>query len=126
MIPMELQGRSIGARAKAIELLKRVGLGGRHDHYPSQLSGGEKQRVSLARAFSNDPEILFADEPTGNLDEESGLIVENLLFDLNREKQTTLVIVTHDLELANKTDRIIKLKGGKIVSDECIKTAANL
>ncbi|MDA9263752.1 ABC transporter ATP-binding protein [Saprospiraceae bacterium] len=126
MIPMELQGRSIGARAKAIELLKRVGLGGRHDHYPSQLSGGEKQRVSLARAFSNDPEILFADEPTGNLDEETGLIVENLLFDLNREKQTTLVIVTHDLELANKTDRIIKLKGGKIVSDECIKTAANL
>ncbi len=126
MIPMELQGRSIGAKAKAIELLKRVGLGGRHDHYPSQLSGGEKQRVSLARAFSNDPEILFADEPTGNLDEETGLIVENLLFDLNREKQTTLVIVTHDLELANKTDRIIKLKGGKIVSDECIKTAANL
>ena len=126
MIPMELQGRSIGARAKAIELLKRVGLGGRHDHYPSQLSGGEKQRVSLARAFSNDPEILFADEPTGNLDEETGLIVENLLFDLNREKQTTLVIVTHDLELANKTDRIIKLRGGKIVSDECIKTAANL
>ena len=126
MIPMELQGRSIGARAKAIELLKRVGLGGRHDHYPSQLSGGEKQRVSLARAFSNDPEILFADEPTGNLDEESGLIVENLLFDLNREKQTTLVIVTHDLELANKTDRIIKLRGGEIVSDECIKTAANV
>ncbi|HAV28478.1 ABC transporter ATP-binding protein [Saprospiraceae bacterium] len=126
MIPMELQGRSIGARAKAIELLKRVGLGGRHDHYPSQLSGGEKQRVSLARAFSNDPEILFADEPTGNLDEETGLIVENLLFDLNREKQTTLVIVTHDLELANKTDRIIKLRGGKIVSDECIKTAANV
>ena len=126
MIPMELQGRSIGARAKAIELLKRVGLGGRHDHYPSQLSGGEKQRVSLARAFSNDPEILFADEPTGNLDEETGLIVENLLFDLNREKQTTLVIVTHDLELANKTDRIIKLRGGKIVSDACIKTAANI
>lgn len=122
MIPMELQGRSKGARAKAIELLERVGLGGRHDHYPSQLSGGEKQRVSLARAFSNDPEILFADEPTGNLDEETGLIVENLLFDLNKEKQTTLIIVTHDLELANKTDRIIKLKGGKIVSDQSIKT----
>lgn len=126
MIPMELQGRSIGARAKAIELLERVGLGGRHDHYPSQLSGGEKQRVSLARAFSNDPEILFADEPTGNLDEETGLIVENLLFDLNKEKQTTLVIVTHDLELANKTDRIIKLRGGKIVSDESIKTTSNV
>ena len=124
MIPMELQGRSKGARAKAIELLERVGLGGRHDHYPSQLSGGEKQRVSLARAFSNDPEILFADEPTGNLDEETGLIVENLLFDLNKEKHTTLVIVTHDLELANKTDRIIKLKGGKIVSDLSIKLAS--
>jgi putative ABC transport system ATP-binding protein len=124
MIPMELQGRAKGARAKAIELLERVGLGGRHHHYPSQLSGGEKQRVSLARAFSNDPEILFADEPTGNLDEDTGLIVENLLFELNKEKQTTLVIVTHDLELANKTDRIIKLKGGKIVSDQSIKSAS--
>jgi len=82
MIPLELQGRAKGAKTKAIELLERVGLGGRHDHYPSQLSGGEQQRVSLARAFSNDPEILFADEPTGNLDEETGLIVENLLFDL--------------------------------------------
>ncbi len=126
MIPLELQGRAKGARAKAIELLERVGLSGRHDHYPSQLSGGEQQRVSLARAFSNDPEILFADEPTGNLDEETGLIVENLLFDLNKEKQTTLVIVTHDLELANKTDRIIKLKGGKIVSDQSLKTAASI
>lgn len=122
MIPLELQGRSAGAKDKAIELLERVGLSGRHHHYPSQLSGGEQQRVSLARAFSNDPEILFADEPTGNLDEETGLIVENLLFDLNREKQTTLIIVTHDLELANKTNRIIKLKGGKIVSDERLKS----
>ncbi len=126
MIPLELQGRADGARAKAIELLERVGLGGRHHHYPSQLSGGEQQRVSLARAFSNDPEILFADEPTGNLDEETGLIVENLLFDLNKEKQTTLVIVTHDLELANKTDRIIKLKGGKIISDQSLKSASLL
>jgi putative ABC transport system ATP-binding protein len=99
-----------------------VGLGDRYDHYPSQLSGGEQQRVSLARAFSNDPEILFADEPTGNLDEETGQIVEGLLFDLNKEKQTTLVIVTHDMELANKTDRIIKLKGGKIISDQSIKS----
>lgn len=124
MIPMELQGRAEGAREKALDLLERVGLGGRADHYPSQLSGGEKQRVSLARAFSNDPEILFADEPTGNLDEDTGLIVENLLFDLNKEKQTTLVIVTHDLDLANKTDRIIKLRGGKIVSDESINTTS--
>lgn len=125
MIPLELQGRAKGAKAKAIDLLERVGLGGRHDHYPSQLSGGEQQRVSLARAFSNDPEILFADEPTGNLDEETGSIVEKLLFDLNKEMKTTLVIVTHDLELANKTDRIIKLKGGKIISDQSIKNTAN-
>ena len=121
MIPLELQERAKGAEERAVELLERVGLGGRHDHYPSQLSGGEQQRVSLARAFSNDPEILFADEPTGNLDEETGQIVEKLLFDLNKEMQTTLVIVTHDLELANKTDRIIKLKGGKIISDQSIK-----
>lgn len=126
MIPLELKGRPEGAREKAAELLERVGLGDRHDHYPSQLSGGEQQRVSLARAFSNDPEILFADEPTGNLDEETGLIVENLLFELNREKQTTLIIVTHDLELANKTDRIIKLKGGKIISDLSIKPEAKV
>lgn len=125
MIPLELQGRAKGAKAKAIDLLERVGLGGRHDHYPSQLSGGEQQRVSLARAFSNDPEILFADEPTGNLDEETGSIVEKLLFDLNKEMKTTLVIVTHDLELANKTDRIIKLKGGKIISDQSIKNVAS-
>jgi len=123
MIPLELQERAEGAEKRAAELLERVGLGGRHDHYPSQLSGGEQQRVSLARAFSNDPEILFADEPTGNLDEETGLIVENLLFDLNKEMRTTLVIVTHDLELANKTDRIIKLKGGKIISDQFIKNS---
>jgi len=111
------KGEVGGARDKAIHLLERVGLGGRHHHYPTQLSGGEQQRVSLARAFSNDPEILFADEPTGNLDEETGAVVEGLLFDLNKEKQTTLVIVTHDLELAAKTDRIIKLKGGHVQSD---------
>jgi len=117
MIPLELQGRAKGAREKSLALLERVGLGDRHHHYPTQLSGGEQQRVSLARAFSNDPEILFADEPTGNLDEETGSVVEQLLFDLNQEKQTTLVIVTHDMELAQKTDRIIKLKGGQIFSD---------
>ena len=126
MIPLELQGRAKGAKDKAQQLLERVGLGGRSHHYPSQLSGGEQQRVSLARAFSNDPEILFADEPTGNLDEETGAIVEGLLFDLNKEKQTTLIIVTHDLELANKTDRIIKLKGGKIISDQIIKATAQI
>lgn len=117
MIPLELQGKAKGARNKAIHLLERVGLGGRHHHYPTQLSGGEQQRVSLARAFSNDPAILFADEPTGNLDEETGSTVEGLLFELNKENNTTLVIVTHDMELADKTQRIIKLKGGKVISD---------
>lgn len=121
MIPLELQGRARGAVEKAKSLLSRVGLEGRFNHYPSQLSGGEQQRVSLARAFSNDPEILFADEPTGNLDEDTGSVVEKLLFDLNAEKQTTLIIVTHDMELAHKTNRIIRLKGGKIVSDEQVK-----
>lgn len=117
MIPLELQGKS-GAAAVAEDLLTRVGLGDRMDHYPTQLSGGEQQRVSLARAFSNSPKILFADEPTGNLDEETGGSVEQLMFDLNKEKGTTLIIVTHDLELAHKTSRIIKLKGGKIIADE--------
>lgn len=124
MIPLELQGRAGGAKQKAITLLDRVGLSGRHHHYPSQLSGGEQQRVSLARAFSNEPSILFADEPTGNLDEETGSIVEGLLFDLNREQQTTLVIVTHDMGLAAKTGRIIQLKGGKVVSDAKTKVDA--
>ena len=118
MIPLELQGRSSGARAKAKDLLGRVGLGDRLTHYPAQLSGGEQQRVSLARAFSNDPEVLFADEPTGNLDEETSEMVEKLIFDLNQEQGTTMTIVTHDLELAGKTQRIIKLKGGKISSDQ--------
>ncbi len=116
MVPLELRGES-GSEKKAMDLLEKVGLADRHDHYPTQLSGGEQQRVSLARAFSNDPKILFADEPTGNLDEETGQKVEALLFQLNKEMGTTLVIVTHDLNLAAKTDRIIKLKGGNIIAD---------
>jgi len=116
MIPMELKGMK-GAYKVAIDLMERVGLGSRADHYPSQLSGGEQQRVSLARAFSNEPKILFADEPTGNLDDVTGQNIEELMFDLNKEKGTTLVIVTHDLSLAEKTGRILKLKGGKVIQD---------
>ena len=114
MVPIELRGEK-GAAKYAMELLGRVGLADRHDHYPAQLSGGEQQRVALARAFSNRPKILFADEPTGNLDSETGNLVEQLIFDLNKEQGTTLVLVTHDLELAAKTRRILKLKGGKVV-----------
>jgi putative ABC transport system ATP-binding protein len=114
MVPMELRGER-NVSKKAIELLERVGLGARHHHYPTQLSGGEQQRVSLARAFSNSPKILFADEPTGNLDEETGEKVQSLLFDLNREMGTTLVLVTHDMDLAAKTNQIIKIKGGQRV-----------
>ena len=95
-----------------------MGLADRGHHYPAQLSGGEQQRVSLARAFSNKPQILFADEPTGNLDAETSEKIIELIFNLNKEAGTTLILVTHDLDLANKTGRIIKLKGGKIVSDE--------
>ena len=115
-VPLELQGRR-DAKKRAMELLGKVGLSDRHDHYPSQLSGGEQQRVALARAFSNEPSILFADEPTGNLDTETSIKVEDLLFDLNKEAGTTLVVVTHDPELANKTQRILRLRNGKI-SDE--------
>ena len=88
------------------------------DHYPDQLSGGEQQRVSIARAFCNEPQILFADEPTGNLDSVTGESIEQLLFDLNREQQTTLIIVTHDTELEKKTDRLIRLRGGEVITDE--------
>lgn len=116
MIPAELNGKK-NARQSAEDLLQKVGLGKRMDHYPSQLSGGEQQRVALARAFCNEPQILFADEPTGNLDDSTGQMVEELIFSLNQEMGTTLVIVTHDLELAAKTQRIIQLKGGKVISD---------
>ncbi|OLY91572.1 putative ABC transport system ATP-binding protein [Cnuella takakiae] len=117
MVPLELRGeRNIKSRAQA--LLQKVGLADRGHHYPLQLSGGEQQRVSLARAFSNQPRILFADEPTGNLDAETSDRIIELIFDLNREAGTTLVLVTHDSELASRTGRILRIKGGRIVSDE--------
>ncbi len=113
MVPMELKGIR-NNQSVAMELLERVGLAARANHYPSQLSGGEQQRVSLARAFANKPKILFADEPTGNLDAETSQIIEEMLFELNRASGTTLVIVTHDLELAAKTQQVIPIKGGQI------------
>ena len=116
-VPMELQGIK-NPGSKAMSLLEKVGLGDRSDHYPSQLSGGEQQRVALARAFSNEPDILFADEPTGNLDAETSEKVERLLFDLNKELGTTLVMVTHDMELANKTQKMLRLKNGKVWHEE--------
>ncbi|SKB39732.1 putative ABC transport system ATP-binding protein [Salegentibacter holothuriorum] len=116
-VPLELQGNKDASKIGK-ELLTKVGLGDRIHHYPSQLSGGEQQRVALARAFSTRPSILFADEPTGNLDTETGQKVEQLLFDLNKEAGTTLIIVTHDLELAEKTQHILRLKGGRIVENQ--------
>ena len=116
MVPLELRGAT-GVRDKAINLLEQVGLGDRMHHYSNQLSGGEQQRVAIARAFINEPKILFADEPTGNLDNETGEHIENLLFELNEAQGTTLMLVSHDLELARKCDRIIQLKNGKIHSD---------
>lgn len=115
-VPLELQGNKL-ANKKAMELLEKVGLTHRLHHYPSQLSGGEQQRVALARAFSNSPTILFADEPTGNLDAETGEKVIELLFELNKELGTTLIIVTHDMELAQKTKHILKLKSGRIIEN---------
>jgi putative ABC transport system ATP-binding protein len=117
MVPLELRGEK-DARARSKALMERVGLGDRLHHYPAQLSGGEQQRVSLARAFSNRPGILFADEPTGNLDAETSETIVELLFELNRDAGTTLVIVTHNQELAERTNRIIRLAKGHIVSDE--------
>ena len=115
-VPLELRGER-GVDRSARELLHRVGLGDRLSHYPVQLSGGEQQRVGLARAFINRPRILFADEPTGNLDTQTGAVVEDLLFTLNQESGTTLVLVTHNLELARRASRLIRLKGGSIVED---------
>lgn len=115
-IPLELRG-SAQARTAAVELLQRVGLEDRLYHYPAQLSGGEQQRVALARAFVHRPQILFADEPTGNLDEETSEHLVQLLFSLNQDAGTTLVLVTHDMDLAHKTQRIIRLKGGAMIED---------
>ncbi len=119
MVPVELRGEGGGAaEAEARGLLARVGLGERFEHYPVQLSGGEQQRVALARAFMNRPKILFCDEPTGNLDGDTAHAMVELIFGLNQEKQTTLVLVTHDLELAKRCGRILRLKGGAVVGDE--------
>jgi putative ABC transport system ATP-binding protein len=116
MVPLELRGDR-RAKPQAIDLLRRVGLEGRLHHYPVQLSGGEQQRVAIARAFIGQPRILFADEPTGNLDADTSEVVVELLFELNREAGTTLLLVTHNVELAQRTQRIIRLKGGSVVSD---------
>lgn len=115
VVPLELQGVKNPGKI-GMELLDKVGLKDRFHHYPSQLSGGEQQRVALARAFSAKPSILFADEPTGNLDQETGDKVVHLLFELNQEAGTTLVIVTHDMDLAQKNQRILRLKGGRVFS----------
>lgn len=116
MVPAELRGDR-SSRVRAEELLVAVGLDDRIGHYPAQLSGGEQQRVALARAFVNRPRILFADEPTGNLDAETGEHIVGLLFELNRTAGTTLVVVTHDTELARRTGRVIRLRGGRVDSD---------
>ena len=122
LVPLELSGaaRTNGGplRARAADLLGRVGLGDRLDHYPAQLSGGEQQRVAIARAFANRPRILFADEPTGNLDAETGDTIIGLLEELNREARTTMVLVTHDPALAARANRVIRLAGGRVVAIE--------
>lgn len=116
MVPLELLGRR-DARDKASELLRRVGLDHRMHHYPSQLSGGEQQRVAIARAFANEPTLLFADEPTGNLDRATAGRIVDLLFEMNRECGTTLLLVTHDRSLADQCGRILALKAGRLVTD---------
>lgn len=122
MVPLELRGEK-NVAPKAKDLLARVGLGARFSHYPSQLSGGEQQRVAMARAFITSPRILFADEPTGNLDGESATQITDLLFGMNREEKTTLILVTHNLELAQKTERILHMKGGKLVNEQILSLA---
>jgi putative ABC transport system ATP-binding protein len=122
MVPLELRGEK-NVAPKAKDLLARVGLSERLNHYPSQLSGGEQQRVAMARAFITSPRILFADEPTGNLDEENASQITDLLFSMNREEKTTLVLVTHNLELAEKTERILQMKGGKLINERILTIA---
>ncbi len=119
MVPLELRGEK-NVALKAKDLLARVGLADRMHHYPTQLSGGEQQRVAMARAFITEPKILFADEPTGNLDDENSQHITELLFGLNKEKGTTLVLVTHNLELAQKTERILRMRGGKLVDQQLV------
>jgi len=116
MLPLELAERS-DARFVAREIIEKVGLGERWSHYPAQLSGGEKQRVAIARAFAAEPAVLFADEPTGNLDSQTGGNIMSLMFDLNAHSATTLLLVTHDSELANRCDRVLALDAGYLVSD---------
>jgi putative ABC transport system ATP-binding protein len=116
MVPAEIRGEN-HARSRAEDLLRQVGLGARTHHYPIQLSGGEQQRVAIARAFMNRPRILFADEPTGNLDSETAREIVRLIFQLNAEAGTTLVLVTHDRELTEQASRVISLKGGRVLSD---------
>lgn len=121
MVPLELRGeRSV--EGKAGELLDRVGLGDRLDHYPMQLSGGEQQRVAIARAFINQPRILFADEPTGNLDGDTSETIADLLFELNHQAGTTLIMATHDLNLAHRTDRLIRLRNGQLVENRSLQS----
>ena len=120
MVPLELRGDS-QARPRAESLLERTGLGDRAGHFPAQLSGGEQQRVAIARAFINEPKVLFADEPTGNLDGANSELVMRLLFELNGESGAALVLVTHNLELARRTQRIITLRSGALVSDEATR-----
>lgn len=117
MLPAELRGESL-AQSQALELIDKVGLADRSDHYPRQLSGGEQQRVAIARAFASNPTVLFADEPTGNLDTKTGTKVTDLLFELNRAFDTTLIMVTHDKTLAARCDRTISIEAGRIVTGE--------
>ena len=116
MLPLELEGRRDAAQ-RAQQLLERVGLGTRLHHYPRQLSGGEQQRVALARAFAAEPDVLFADEPTGNLDSHTGAHISDLLFELNRERGTTLILVTHDERLARRCRHLLRLEGGRRVDN---------